>query len=214
MKEKLHDLRQNYTRGGLDEGTCESDPRHQFDRWMREAQAGGVIEPNAMSVATVGTGGQPRVRTLLLKEYGVDGLVFYTNLESEKALHLRANPRVGMLFLWLLLERQVVVEGHAEELGREEVEAYFRVRPRESQLGAWASQQSQPIDSREELDRRFTEAEERYRGNDVPVPPFWGGYRVRPHRLEFWQGRPGRLHDRIEYALLDGETWEVRRLQP
>lgn len=214
MNENLHHLRQNYTRDGLLESEASSNPFEQFSRWFNEALDGGVTEPNAMSLATVDTAGQPRVRTVLLKDYSSEGFTYYTNLTSVKSFDIQTNNHVSILFFWIQMERQIRIDGQAELLDRDTVDAYFRVRPRESQIGAWASEQSKPVASRHELEKRFNEINDRFAGQEVPTPPFWGGYRVRPTCLEFWQGRPGRLHDRLEYQLSESGEWTIQRLQP
>lgn len=214
MNGNLHHLRQNYTRDGLLESQASHDPFEQFARWFKEAMEGGVIEPNAMSLATVDPAGQPRIRIVLLKDYNHEGFTYYTNLSSIKSSHTRSNNSVSVLFFWIQMERQIRIDGQAELLDRDTVDAYFRVRPRESQIGAWASEQSLPVDSRDALEERFTEISARFDGQEVPTPPFWGGYRLRPTCIEFWQGRPGRLHDRLEYRLSESGEWQIQRLQP
>jgi pyridoxamine 5'-phosphate oxidase len=187
------------------------DPFAQFAVWFEEAAA-VVDAPEIMTLATATPGGQPSARMLLLKEHGPDGFVFYTGYESRKGRELAENPRAALVFYWRPLGRQVRVEGDVERLTAAESEAYFRTRPLLSRYGAWASQQSEVIPARETLDRRFDEAAERY-GEDVPLPGHWGGYRLRPHTIEFWQHRDSRLHDRLRYRL-SGETWIVERLSP
>ena len=204
-------LREEYSRAGLDEADLAPDPVTMFERWLHEAIEGGLHEPNAMVVASVGADGAPSVRTVLLKGIGPAGFVFYTNTASRKGVELAGEPRCALLFPWHPLERQVRVEGVAEPLPRADVEAYFATRPRGSRLGAWASPQSQVV-TREELAAAYTEAEERF-PDAVPVPPQWGGYVVRPETVEFWQGRPGRMHDRLRYRrTVDG--WTTERLAP
>jgi pyridoxamine 5'-phosphate oxidase len=206
-------LRQDYARGGLDRPDLADDPIAMFGRWMRDAVAAGLHEPNAMVVSTVGADGRPSSRMVLLKGVGEEGLVFYTNHASRKGEELAANPHCSLLFPWHPLERQVRIDGTAEVLDRPRVEAYFRTRPRGAQLGAWASDQSRPVASRAELEASYARVEERYADADVPVPPHWGGYRVVPESVEFWQGRPGRMHDRLVYRR-DGSAWVVERLAP
>jgi pyridoxamine 5'-phosphate oxidase len=214
MQGNLHDLRQNYTRGGLLESEAAANPIEQFDRWFNDAVACGVPEPNAMSLASVGADGKPRIRTLLLKDYNIGGFSFYTNLESKKGKDLQGNPNTSVLFFWIQMERQIRIDGTVSLLPREEVDNYFRVRPRESQIGAWASNQSQPIESREVLEQRMEYLTNQYKDKEIPTPPHWGGYRITPYRMEFWQGRPGRLHDRLEYTLNANQEWTLIRLQP
>jgi pyridoxamine 5'-phosphate oxidase len=204
-------LRQDYSRAGLDEADLEPDPFTMFDRWMREALDAGVHEPNAMVVATVDAAGAPSSRMVLLKGAGPEGFVFFTNTASRKGQELAANPRCALLFPWHPLERQVRIEGIATPLPQPDVDAYFAVRPRRSRLGAWASPQSQPT-TKAELDANFAAVEERY-PDEVPVPPAWGGYVVAPHVVEFWQGRPGRMHDRLVYRQVDA-GWVTERLAP
>jgi pyridoxamine 5'-phosphate oxidase len=190
---------------------------HQFERWFAEAEKSGLLEPNAMVVSTADAQGRPSSRTVLLKGYDGRGFVFYTNYGSRKGSDLLVNPQVALLFPWHPLERQVIVTGRAERVGRDETAAYFRTRPHGSQLGAWASEQSRVIPSREALERRYAELAERYpEGEGVPVPPFWGGYRVAPETVEFWQGRSNRLHDRLRYRLDPAAPtgWRVERLCP
>lgn len=190
---------------------------HQFERWFAEAEKSGLLEPNAMVVSTADAQGRPSSRTVLLKGYDGRGFVFYTNYGSRKGSDLLVNPHVALLFPWHPLERQVIVTGRAERVGRDETAAYFRTRPHGSQLGAWASEQSRVIPSREALERRYAELAERYpEGEGVPVPPFWGGYRVAPETVEFWQGRSNRLHDRLRYRLDPAAPtgWRVERLCP
>ena len=207
------DLRRDYDRAVLLERDAEADPVAQFGRWFREAQAGGEIyEPNAVALATVGADGQPSLRMVLLKGFDATGFVFFTNLESRKAEELAANPRAALLFWWDRLHRQVRVEGLASLVGEAEADAYFASRPHGSRIGAAASPQSRVIPSREPLEARVRELEARYPA-DVPRPPHWGGYRVRPTLFEFWQGRRSRLHDRIAYARA-GERWKIARLAP
>jgi pyridoxamine 5'-phosphate oxidase len=206
------DLRREYALGGLTEGDLAADPLTMFQRWYDDAVAASVYEPNAMVVATASDDGRPSARLVLLKGFSAAGWVFFTNLESRKGVELRANPSVALLFPWHPLERQVRVDGRAVVLGREEVSAYFATRPRGSQLGAHASRQSREVASREELDRAWEAADARYAG-EVPVPDDWGGFRVEPEAVEFWQGRPGRMHDRFVYRR-DGDGWSVRRLAP
>ena len=209
-------MRRHYSAAGLDEADLAADPMQQFAHWLTQAVVAGIDEPNAMVVSTVDAQGQPSSRTVLLKGYDRRGFVFYSNYGSRKGAELAANPKVALLFLWHPLARQVVVTGRAERVPAAETEAYFRSRPHGSQLGAWASEQSRPVDERGELEQRYAELERRYPpGEPVPVPPFWGGYRVTPAAVEFWQGRANRLHDRLRYQReAPGAKWETVRLQP
>lgn len=191
----------------------DADPIRQFGRWFEAALEADLHEPNAMVVATVSPEGRPSARVVLLKGFDERGFVFYTNYEGRKGRELEKNPACALLFYWGELERQVRVEGRAARLSAEESDAYFRSRPRGSHLGAWASRQSEPVASRGELENRRDEIEARYRGREVPRPPFWGGFRVEPASVEFWQGREDRLHDRLLYTRgTDG--WTLTRLQP
>ncbi|MEI7772155.1 MAG: pyridoxamine 5'-phosphate oxidase [Chloroflexales bacterium] len=209
----FQDLRKEYTQRGLDEADVAADPIAQFRRWFAEAAAAGLIEPNAMTLATVGSDGRPSARTVLLKSFGADGFTFFTNYESQKGLALAANPATALVFYWPELERQVRVEGVAERLSAAESDAYYASRPAGSRVGAWASPQSRAIAGRGELESRMAEAAARFPGEDVPRPPHWGGYLVRHTAIEFWQGRPSRLHDRIRYRQAES-AWVIERLAP
>jgi pyridoxamine 5'-phosphate oxidase len=207
----LADLRRDYRSAGLDESDLAPTWHEQLARWLADADA--LREPNAVVLATATPDGAPSARTVLLKGFDERGLVVFTNLASRKASEIAANPRACLLLPWVDLERQVVVEGPVEQVTREETEAYFRSRPRESQIGAWASHQSSVIPSRDVLEQRRAELEQRFAGREVPVPDFWGGLRLSPTAVEFWQGRPGRLHDRLRFRTLD-RRWVVERLAP
>jgi pyridoxamine 5'-phosphate oxidase len=198
---------------GLSEAQAGPDPIRLFARWYEAARTADVRLPEAMSLATATPDGRPSSRIVLLKEFGDDGFVFYTNYESRKADELDANPRAALTFHWTLLERQVRIEGAVKRASRSEAEDYFRSRPIESQIGAWASPQSREIASRDELEVLAAERAEEFSARDIPLPPFWGGYRVVPERIEFWQGRAGRLHDRLLYER-DGDGWRRGRLAP
>jgi pyridoxamine 5'-phosphate oxidase len=190
-----------------------ADPIRRFGEVMGRAVERGLPEPTAMAVATSDAEGRPAVRMLLLKGYDERGFVFYSNLESRKAVELEYNPHAALCFFWAPLETQIRIEGEVETVPEDEADAYFASRPRESQIGAWSSRQSQPLDSREELEGRILEAVIRFGEEPIPRPPFWSGYRLRPSRIEFWTGKPGRLHDREVY-LRDGDGWRVQLLYP
>jgi pyridoxamine 5'-phosphate oxidase len=211
----LADLRKDYSLAGLLEKDLAKDPFRQFEKWFQEAEAAKLIEPNAMTLATTGADGRPSARTVLLKGVDGRGFVFFTNYESRKGRELAHIPRASLVFPWLALERQVVVEGAVTRVSREESEAYFHSRPRASQLGAWVSQQSGVITGRSVLEDSMKALEEKYAGKEVPLPPHWGGFRVAPETVEFWQGRRGRLHDRLRFRR-DSKTgeWSVERLAP
>jgi pyridoxamine 5'-phosphate oxidase len=209
----LAGLRTEYKRASLDERDVASDPFSQFGRWFAEAQGAQLPEPNAMSLCTVDAHGRPSARIVLLKEVDASGFVFYTNQESRKGRDLAANPKAALLFFWAELERQVRIEGGVEMVDTAAADAYFRVRPRASRIGAWASPQSATLPDRAALEQRFADADRRFPGEDVPRPPRWGGYRLVPESFEFWQGRQSRLHDRIAYAR-DDSGWCTRRLAP
>ncbi|MEU3409402.1 pyridoxamine 5'-phosphate oxidase [Streptomyces sp. NPDC006670] len=207
-------MRQQYRSEIVEEAGLAEDPMAQFARWFQQAADSDLFEPNAMVVSTATAGGRPSSRTVLLKQFDSRGFVFFTNYGSRKAREIEENPYVSLLFPWHPIARQVIVTGRAARVGRDETAAYFRSRPHGSQLGAWASEQSRVIGSRAELDRRYAELAERYpEGEQVPVPPEWGGLRVVPDALEFWQGHENRLHDRLRYVL-DGKKWRVERLCP
>ncbi|MEV7176777.1 pyridoxamine 5'-phosphate oxidase [Kitasatospora sp. NPDC093679] len=207
-------MRKHYQHEGLSEGDLAADPVTQFTTWFHEADEAGVAEPNAMVVSTADAAGRPSSRTVLLKGYDLRGFVFYTNYGSRKGAELAVNPRASLLFPWIELARQVIVCGRVEKVGRDETAAYFRTRPHGSQLGAWASEQSSPVAGREVLEQRYADLAARYpEGEGVPVPPFWGGYRVVPETVEFWQGRENRLHDRLIFVA-EGDGWRVERLCP
>ena len=214
MARSVADLRKEYTRAGLHESDVASDPIDQFRQWFDEALEADLHEPNAMTLATATPDGRPSARVVLLKGFDGRGLVFYTNYEGRKARELEANPHCSLVFYWGELERQVRVEGRAIQVPPAESDAYFAGRPRGSQLGAWASEQSRPIEGRAELEERLKELEEEYEGREILRPPFWGGYRVEPEKTEFWQGRENRLHDRLLYTNSVGGKWEIQRLQP
>jgi pyridoxamine 5'-phosphate oxidase len=206
------DLRRDYSAGGLSEDDLTPDPFAMFQRWYDDAVAAEVYEANAMVVTSVSADGRPSARLVLLKGFSEQGWVFFTNLGSRKGIELRENPHCALLFPWHMLERQVRVDGVAQELSRGEVETYFATRPRGAQLGAHASHQSREVSSREVLDDAWSAANVTYPG-EVPVPDEWGGFRVSADAVEFWQGRPGRMHDRLVYRR-DGDTWTAVRLAP
>jgi pyridoxamine 5'-phosphate oxidase len=210
----LSDLRKDYTLAGLTEADLDFDPIAQFRIWFAEARDARGGEPNAMSVATVDAEGRPSVRTVLLKGLDERGFVFFTNYESAKGQALADNPRAELLFYWAELERQVRISGRVEQTSREETEAYFRSRPIGNQIGALASPQSQVIPNRDVLEQRYAELEREFQAGDVPLPDHWGGYRVVPETIEFWQGRKSRLHDRLRYRRDDGGQWIIERLAP
>lgn len=209
----LADLRRDYTLAGLSEADAGDDPFALFHAWFDAAVSAGLPDPNAFTLATATPDGRPSARVVLLKHLDDRGFTFFTNYQSRKAGELAANPHAAMVFLWDGLERQVRVEGTAEVVTAEESDAYFRVRPVGSRLGAWASPQSRVIPSREHLERLMAEAGEAFAGGDPPRPPHWGGYRVVPAVVEFWQGRPSRLHDRVRFRRAAG-GWERERLAP
>ena len=201
--------------GAFGKENCETNPIVQFEKWFIESQTIESKEPNAMTLSTATAEGRPSARVVLLKEVSDAGFVFYTNYSSRKARDLETNPSCALTFYWSDLERQVRVEGKAVRVDRQQSEAYFRSRPRGSKLGAWASHQSEPITGRQMLESKLSELEARYAGvEDIPVPEFWGGYRVIPERIEFWQGRPNRLHDRILYRRKGETEWIIERLSP
>lgn len=217
MEEKelsLAGLRKEYSKDQLIAEELLPDAIRQFDVWFKETLAADIREPNAMTIATVDAQGQPTVRIVLLKGYDTRGFQFYTNYKSRKAQELEQNPKCALCFLWLELERQVRIRGVAEKLSREESLEYWKQRPRGSQLGALASAQSQPIPSREYLEERLQDLNEQYKNQDVPMPDNWGGYNIRPTEIEFWQGRPNRLHDRFLYEHTEDGNWKVFRLAP
>ncbi len=210
----LADLRKDYSLAGLGEKDLARDPFRQFEKWFQEAQAAKIAEPNAMTLATAARDGRPSTRTVLLKGVDGRGFVFYTNYESRKGRELESNPRASLLFPWIAQERQVIVEGAVAKIAREESEAYFHSRPLLSQLSAWVSQQSSIISGRKVLEDSMKELEKKYAGQPVPLPPHWGGYRLAPETVEFWQGRRSRLHDRLRYRRGADGGWIVERLAP
>ncbi|MEU7425877.1 pyridoxamine 5'-phosphate oxidase [Streptomyces sp. NPDC040750] len=212
-------MRKQYRAAGLDERNLATHPMDQFAGWFEDAARaalhGTLYEPNAMVVSTTDATGRPSSRTVLMKQFDTDGFVFYTNYDSRKGRDLAENPYVSLLFPWHPIARQVIVTGIARRTGRDETTAYFRTRPHGSQLGAWASAQSTVVASRAELDAAYADLEARYpEGEQVPVPPHWGGFRVAPETVEFWQGRQNRLHDRLRYVCEPAGTWRVERLSP
>ncbi len=211
----LAGVREEYGLAGLDERTCETNPIVQFERWIKDAQAADLKEPNAMTVSTATRDGRPSGRVLLLKEVSDIGFVFYTNYGSRKGRELETNPFAALTFYWPELERQVRVEGTVRRVPRPQSEAYFRTRPRGSRLGAWASRQSEVVGSREELALKLERVEAEYGGiEDVPAPDYWGGYCVLHDVVEFWQGRPNRMHDRLRYRRKGEDGWLIERLSP
>jgi pyridoxamine 5'-phosphate oxidase len=209
----LPDIRRDYARPALDEKDVDPDPIRQFERWFAEALAIDALEANAATLATATPDGRPSARIVLLKGCDPRGFTFFTNYESRKGRELAANPRASMLFFWKELERQVAVQGPVEKVSAEESEEYFRVRPEASQVGAWASKQSRVIPGREHLETLFREYETRFAGGPIPRPDHWGGFRILPESVEFWQGRPSRLHDRLRYRK-DAGAWTIERLSP
>ena len=210
----LADLRKDYSLAGLLEKDLARDPFRQFEKWFQEAEAAKLHEPNAMVLSTAATDGRPSSRIVLLKALDGRGFVFYTHYESRKGRDLAGNARASLLFPWVGLERQVIIEGPVTKVAREESEAYFHSRPQASQLAAWATAQSTLIANRAGLETAYKAVEKKHAGAEVPMPPHWGGYRVAPETVEFWQGRRSRLHDRLRYRREKSGDWIVERLSP
>jgi pyridoxamine 5'-phosphate oxidase len=213
IEKDIADLRREYSMKPLHRANLDSNPFSQFDNWFEEALQAEAMDPNAMSIATVATNGQPSIRTVLLKYYDEDGFVFYTNLGSRKADEIDGNDRVALLFYWHELHRQVKIIGRAERISAADNIRYFMRRPRDSQISAWVSRQSSIISSRSILENKFAEIKQKYANGEIPLPSFWGGYRVVPADIEFWQGRESRLHDRFMFTAGDS-GWEIERLAP
>jgi len=207
-------MRAEYGRGAMEREHLRASPFEQFALWFDEACRAGLKEPNAMSLATVGADGRPLARTVLLKSFDPQGFVFFTNLESRKARQIAENPSVSLLFPWLGLERQVIINGTAARVSAAESLKYFLTRPRGSQLGAWVSHQSSVITTRSLLEAKWEDMKRKFEGGEVPLPSWWGGYRVTPRDIEFWQGRASRLHDRFLYTLQSDSKWSIDRLAP
>ncbi len=210
----LKDYRKDFTSGELTVESLNDNPFLQFEQWFQQADQAQLTNPNAMSLATVSSDGQPSIRTVLLKVFDEKGFVFFTNYGSKKAKEISQNQKVALLFFWQGLERQVKITGQASKISAAESASYFLSRPRGSQIGAWCSNQSDIISSRQLLRSKFEEFKQKFKNKDVPFPSFWGGYRVKPDSFEFWQGRQNRLHDRFRYLKLENESWEVNRLAP
>jgi pyridoxamine 5'-phosphate oxidase len=198
----------------LSEANVDSDPIRQFDRWFADAVAAGLKLPNAMTLATATPDAVPSARVVLLKDFDEQGFVFYTNYDSQKGCELEANPRAALCFYWSALDRQVRISGRVTKTTREESESYFHTRPVDSQLGAWASRQSAVIEHRDVLEEKMRQLVREYEGGEVPLPPYWGGYRLAPEMIEFWQNRLSRLHDRLRYTRQPGGDWLIERLSP
>ena len=210
----IADLRREYSLAGLRKADLAADPLQQFRHWFDQALAAGTLEPNAMVLATADAAGKPSTRVVLLKGIDERGFVFFTSYESRKARELAVNRHAALNFFWVELERQICVTGSVTQVPRAEAEAYFKTRPRGSRLGAWASKQSDTVASREVLEARLQELEKKYPGEEIPLPPFWGGYVLPPREIDFWQGRPNRLHDRFRYSKQSDGRWLVERLYP
>ncbi|MDP4626358.1 MAG: pyridoxamine 5'-phosphate oxidase [Akkermansiaceae bacterium] len=210
----LSDFRKEYTSQGLHRRDLHDDPTELFDKWFRQATELGVHEPNAMTLATVAPDGSPSQRTVLLKAFDQKGYTFFTNYNSTKAAHIAANPAVCLLFPWITLERQVIIRGIAEKISTTESLGYFTSRPRDSQIGAWVSNQSEVITSRKFLLMKIEEIKNKFKDGEIPLPSFWGGYRVIPQSIEFWQGGSARIHDRFLYTRQPGGEWNIDRLSP
>ncbi|PLZ97294.1 pyridoxamine 5'-phosphate oxidase [Fischerella thermalis CCMEE 5268] len=214
MDKNLADLRKDYTLQDLNETDVAPDPFIQFQKWFDEALTAQLLEPNAMTVATATTDGKPSARMVLLKDFDERGFVFFTNYNSHKGQELAENPQAALVFWWAELERQVRICGRVEKVSENDSDRYFQSRPFNSRLGAWASNQSEVIESRIILEQRLQELKAKYKNQDIPRPPHWGGLRVIPTEIEFWQGRSSRLHDRILYTRLDDGDWKIQRLSP
>ncbi|WP_421765096.1 pyridoxamine 5'-phosphate oxidase [Ekhidna sp.] len=214
MREDIASIRKEYTQAELTEQSVLKNPFEQFEKWFQQALDSEIIEPTAMVLSTVNPEGQPFQRTVLLKTFNNDGFVFYTNYESRKADHLNHNPRVSLLFPWYSLERQVTITGHVEKVSTKESLKYFLSRPKGSQLGAWVSNQSEVISSRSILETKLAQMKQKFKDGKIPLPDHWGGYRVIPESIEFWQGRKSRLHDRIYFQKDGKNSWNISRLSP
>ena len=210
----LSSLHYEYAAHGLRRANLDPDPVKQFGIWFTAALEAGIADVNAMSIATATSDGKPTVRIVLLKSFDADGFVFFTNYDSEKGRQLEANSRAALAFYWVEVARQIRIEGVVEKTSREESARYFHSRPVGSQLSAWVSRQSKVVDGRRVLDARLAEMTERFEGKEIPLPPHWGGYRAKPTKIEFWQGRPNRLHDRFRYIKQKKGTWLIERLAP
>ena len=210
----LTDIRREYTKGGLRRDDLPSEPLALFDKWLKQAVDANLPDPTAMTVATVNADGQPFQRIVLLKDIDNEGFIFYTNLSSRKAEQLHINNKISLHFPWHILERQVHVMGHVEQLSTLEVMKYFSSRPKESQIAAWASKQSSRLSARQALEGKFFELKQKFAAGEVPLPSFWGGYRVKFDSIEFWQGGKHRLHDRFIYLRTDNNDWDIERLAP